>query len=71
MLSKVTVGVSSNGGGADAGGRVAVTVAAVPPPHPNSGAVLMQTPTASKNSRRVVLPSLISYIPVFDREEAS
>jgi hypothetical protein len=31
----------------------------------------MQTPTATKNSRRVVLPSLIFLTLLFDREEAS
>jgi hypothetical protein len=56
--------------GAEDGGIVVATVAEVPPPHPNSGAVPMQTPTATKNSRRVVLP-LISFTLLFDREEAS
>jgi hypothetical protein len=57
--------------GADVGGGVVAAVAEDPPPHPNSGAVPMQTPTASKNSRRVVPPSLILFTLLFDREEAS
>jgi hypothetical protein len=71
MSSKATVGVMSDDCGVDVVGSVVATVAEVPPPHPNSGAVLMQTPTATKNSRRVVLPSLILSILMFDREEAS
>jgi hypothetical protein len=71
VSSKVTVGVMSDDCGADVGGILVATVAEVPPPHPNSGAVPMQTPTATKNSRRVVLPSLIFLTLLFDREEAS
>jgi hypothetical protein len=61
----------SNDCGAEDEGIVPATVAEVPPPHPNSGAVPIQTPTATKNSRRVVLPSLIFFTLLFDREEAS